>query len=210
MGKRDSSKTRVAPVFNLLVTRHASGADWIPQLLRLPMGVSGIAVNPDWDFTIEDRGWGNEALHLLIDNPKKEDWHIFEGTTQPDVFIQTPHVIIVVEGKRTESETTKHIKWMPGRHQMWRHIDCAWEIKGKKEVFGFLIVEGDGAIEDVPAFWMEETIRTMSIEALTSSLPHREPQEQERIHRCFLGVTTWQKVCKEFRIDWKLLPDLAE
>jgi len=37
-----------------------------------------------------------EGLSLLRNNPGKEDWHIFEGQTQPDVFIQTPDIIVVI------------------------------------------------------------------------------------------------------------------
>jgi hypothetical protein len=151
-----------------------------------------------------------DALSLLRSNPSGEDWHIFEGTTQPDVFIQTPDLMIVIEGKRTERETTKNIKWMSGRHQIWRHIDCAWEIKGRREVFGFLIVEGDGLNDQVPVHWMNEAQTTMSQESLTSSLPHRGPEEQEAIRHCFMGVTTWQRICKEFGIDWDSLPDVTD
>jgi hypothetical protein len=223
------------------------------------MGGNSISIDSRWDFTIENKGWGErekrldppisllswlirhprmpkdgrlsedpakaqkrreliegsdarlyEALSLLRENPSGEDWHIFEGITQPDVFIQTPDLMIVIEGKRTEGETTKHTKWMSGRHQIWRHIDCAWEIKGRREVFGFIIVEADGLNDRVPAHWMNEAEITMSQEALAASLPHRGPEEQEGIRRCFLGVTTWQKVCKEFGIDWGFLPDLVD
>ena len=259
MGTKDSSKTRVIPVFNILYAIDKTGKSWLPQILRLPTGGHNIRVNPNWDFTIEDRGWGSqekklkppvsllswlirhprmpsdgqlsedsvktqkrreliegsynrlrEALSLLRDNPLKEDWHIFEGNTQPDVFIQTPDIVIVIEGKRTESGATKNTKWMRGRHQIWRDIDCAWEIKGKREVFGFLIVEGDGLNYEVPAYWMDEAKATMSQGAVESSLPHRGPEEQRMIHQCFIGVTTWQRVCKEFGINWRLLPDVTD
>lgn len=259
MGTKDSSKTRVVPVFDILYANDKTGKSWLPQLLRLLAGGDSIHINLNWDFTIEDKGWGDqekrleppvsllswlirhprtpndgqlskdpvkaqkrreliegsdvrvcEALSLLRKNPSGDDWHIFEGVTQPDVLIQTPDLMIVIEGKRTERKTTKHTKWMSGRHQIWRHIDCAWEIKGKREVFGFFIVEGDGLSDEVPAHWMDETKITMSQKALTSSLPHRGPEEQERIRRCFIGVTTWQKMCKEFGIDWGFLPNLAD
>jgi hypothetical protein len=71
---------------------------------------------------------------------------------------------------------------------MWRHIDCAWEIKGKRQVLGFFIVEGEGRSVEVPARWMSEVQITMSQEALASSFPHRGPEEQEGIRRCFIGV----------------------
>ncbi len=259
MGTKDSSKTRVVPVFDILYANDKTGKSWLPKLLCLPTGENIVHINPNWDFSIQDKGWGDEekkleppvsllswlirhprfpsdiqlsedpvksqkrreliegldirlreALSLLRNNPSGKDWHIFEGYTQPDVFIQTPDLMIVIEGKRTERKTTKHTKWMSGRHQIWRHIDCAWEIKGKREVFGFFIVEGDGLSDEVPVHWMDETKITMSQEALASSLPHRGPEEQERIRRCFIGVTTWQKMCKEFGIDWGFLPNLAD
>jgi hypothetical protein len=147
-----------------------------------------------------------EALSLLSNNPNKEDWHIFEGQTQPDVYLQTKDFIVVIEGKRTEREPTTTTKWMPARHQMLRHIDCAWEIAGKRQVIGFFIVEGNGADEAVPAQWIEFAKQTASLEAVSSSLPHRGPEEQAGISACFFGVTTWQRVCKEFGIEWASLP----
>ena len=36
MGKHDSSLTRVAPVFDELLSRDGTGKAWIPELLRLP------------------------------------------------------------------------------------------------------------------------------------------------------------------------------
>jgi len=256
MGRKDSSRTRVGPVFDSIFAKYRQGSDWLPQLLRLPIGGNSINIDPCWDLTINDKGWGteekrleppvsllswlvrhpkipndgllsedpvkaqkrrelfegsdarmHEALSLLRSNPLGEDWHIFEGITQPDVFIQTPNLMVVIEGKRTEREATKKTKWMSGRYQIWRHIDCVWEIKGQREVFGFFIVEGDGLSGRVPAHWMDEVRMTMSQEALESSLPHRGHEEQEEIRQCFIGVTTWQKVCREFGIDWDSLPD---
>ncbi len=90
---------------------------------------------------------------------------------------------------------------MPVRHQMLRHIDCAWEIKGRRQVIGFFIVEADGSNGAVPLFWQDQARRTISKEAVMSSLPHRGPEEQEGISRSFIGLTTWQRVCKEFGVD---------
>jgi len=253
MGEKDSSKTRVTPVFNILYARDKTGKSWLPRLLRLPTEGHPLRISSKWDFTIQEAKWDkdekkldppisllswlirhpkipahgklsndrvkaqrrheliegsdarlHEALGLLSHNPEGQDWHIFEGKTQPDVFIQTPDILIVIEGKRTERESTKETKWMAGRHQMLRHIDCAWEIKGKRQVFGFFIVEGEGTEIRVSSFWLDQARKTISREAIISSLPHRGPEEQEGIAGCFLGVTTWQRVCKEFGIDWPL------
>lgn len=151
-----------------------------------------------------------EALSLLRYNPGGEKWHIFEGQTRPDVFIQTPDVLVVIEGKRTELKPTTSTKWMPGRHQMLRHIDCAWEIAGKRRIAGFFIVEGNATEGEAPEKWMEFAAQTMDASAVASSLPHRSPEEQRAIVSSFTGVATWERVCKRFDIDWAALPDLAK
>jgi len=258
MGKHDSSKTRVVPIFDQLYRRDEKGS-WLRELVSLPVAGNPVFCSADCDFTIQDKGWGKhenkldppvallswlirhleplltgklsedyrkaqkpsellegsdkarlEALALLRNNPLGEKWHIFEGPTQPDVFIQTPDFIIVIEGKRTELTPTISTKWMLGRHQMIRHIDCAWEIAGKRKIVGFFIVEGNGADGDVPKNWVQYAEQTMASGAIASSLPHRGPEEQRGIVSCFAGVTTWQRVCKMFNIDWATLPNVAE
>ena len=254
MGKHDSSKTRVEPVFHRLYAIDPTGRTWLRKLLCLPICGDHIILPLEADFTIQDHGWGDEekkldppvallswlirhprkplsgelssdpakvqkrldwiagseklmleGLSLLRNNPSGENWHIFEGPTQPDVFIQTPDLVVVIEGKRTEPEPTTITKWMPVRHQMLRHIDCAWEIAGKRKVIGFFIVEGNGAA-DIPARWLEFARQTVSPDSIASSLPHRGPEEQRGIAAAFAGVTTWQAVCEEFGIPWNALP----
>lgn len=256
MGKRDSSKTRVSPVFNQLYKDDPTGCSWLPHLIRLPVGGNTVSLKPDCRFIIKEYGWDTnekklnppvallswlirhpkkpvsgilsadpfkaekrlkwiegsqetiiEGMSLLRHNPNGDDWHIFEGQTQPDVFIETDDLIIVIEGKRTEREPTTKTKWMQGRNQMLRHLDCAWEIRGEKRLLGFFIVEGSGLSADVPSQWDTFTAATVSGVTIASSLPHRGPEEQQGIASCFIGVTTWQRVCREFGIDWTKLPD---
>lgn len=195
MGKKNSSKTRVDPVFRSLYERDGADKPWLPRLLKLPIGGRAISLPLKTDFTIKEMYWGAnekklqpplallswlirhprkpskgslskdpakarkrkewiggsqdrilEGLRLLRNNPKGEDWHLFEGKTQPDVFIETPHLLIVIEGKRTEREPTTSTKWMPVRHQMLRHLDGAWEIAAGRSVIGFFIVEGEDGV----------------------------------------------------------------
>jgi hypothetical protein len=150
-----------------------------------------------------------EALALLRQHSQGKEWYIFEGETQPDAYIETAGLVVVIEGKRTEREPTTNTTWMPGRHQMLRHIDCAWEIRRRKQVVGFFIVEGAGGLAEVPPRWREFATRTVSSDAIASSLPHRGPEEQREIAACFAGVTTWEKVCRELRIDISSLPESA-
>ena len=256
MGKFDSSKTRVVPVFDELKRRDPIGGGWLQKLLALPRGSSAASVRIDPTQGIQHSGWGKdevgldppvallswllrhprqpcsgglskdagraakrqqwltgaketigEGLALLRNNPKGERWHIFEGTTKPDVYIETAEVIVVIEGKRTEEIPTIGTKWMAGRHQMLRHIDDAWEIRGNKRVVGFFIVEGAEQDGQVPPEWLTFAQQTTSPDAISGSLPHRSSEEQAAIAECFIGVTTWQIVCTTFGIEWGSLPD---
>jgi len=98
---------------------------------------------------------------------------------------------------------------MPGRHQMLRHIDCAWSVRGHRSVFGFFAVSGGctAADADVPAQWVHDAAATVADEALKASLPYRTEAERALISSCFLGATTWQAICAEFELDWGKLPD---
>lgn len=134
--------------------------------------------------------------------------YIFEGPTCPDAFLVAHDALVVVEGKRTERSTTTNATWLNGRHQIWRHIDSAWEIRGKRSVYGLLIVESDSSSLDgsVPEEWRKAGQACLHPGALTTSFPHRSAEEVAAISRCYLGVTTWRNVCEQFHVDWRTLP----
>ena len=91
---------------------------------------------------------------------------------------------------------------------MWRHIDAAWEIRGRRAVYGFFIVESDAGSLDgiVPEAWREAGQACLDPTALHASFPHRSAEEVVAISHCYLGVTTWQKVCEQFHLDYGSLP----
>jgi hypothetical protein len=155
-----------------------------------------------------DPGAVRDALDSIQSQLPARHWSILEGRSYPDAFIETPDSLIVIEGKRTETGVTKNTKWLSGRHQMWRHIDAAWEMRGRRQVFGLLMVEGSA--EAVPGHWLEETRATEADAVLESSFPHRSANEVAELRRCFLGGTTGQKVCHEFKFDPASLPDTTE
>lgn len=262
MGKRDSSKTRVKPVFDQLISQDKTGLSWFNRLLRLPYIpnrhrsimvpealplvdsrwaarekslyppisllrwlINNLEINPEQNTSDSDAVRRKrkalfqkdidviaEALSLLVkSNLANREWYILEGKTKPDVYLETPNLIIVIEGKRTESTSTVETKWMSVRHQMLRHLDCAWEIRGSKKVFGFFIIEGEGGGDaiDIPYKWIDLLHETIKTEIIAKTLPHRNIQEREQIADSFLGATTWQRVCTEFGIDWASLPDVC-
>jgi len=249
-GKRDSSKTRVAPVFDILRER---SDDWVRQLLSLAE-CSGTAkeIPGELDLTCLDGKWGTEEqpfpppqslLRWMVSNPSKlvhsssdnadrnallqgdeaalrsalaaietqptgRGWHLLEGTTFPDATIVTRDAIVVVEGKRTESGPTLDTSWLAGRQQIWRHIEGAWEAREGRRVFGMFIVEGNGG--SIPAVWSAAATQALEQSSLATSFPHRSQADIQELAGCFLGVSTWQRVCSHFGIDFAALPDTTD
>lgn len=240
-GPFDSSKTRVAPVFDRLVQLRFQ--DWpLGVLLSTEYAPRGLCIDLDYVFVrgfwgASERGlqppksllrWlvhtvqpqaeekGRERRRLFqkdsatiqaaLDKIEAMDewpgraWYLLEGLTFPDVLIETPDTLIVIEGKRTERGPTTFSKWLPGRHQIWRHIDAAWEIRGHRRVYGMFIVEGQDD-DEIPAAWVEAVHNARSDAALASSLPHRSQEEREALKACMIGVTTWQRLCTRFKLD---------
>jgi len=151
-----------------------------------------------------------EALACLSRDPlPARGWYILEGSTRPDVYLENENVIVVIEGKRTEPDATTRTTWMSTRHQMLRHLDCAWERRAGRDIFGFFIVEGGGGENGVavPPAWQAAVDATVKTDALAASLPHRTAREREAIASRFLGATTWQRVCQEFDVSWSDLPE---
>lgn len=250
-GPRDSSRTRVGPVFDRL---NGLEPGWVRTLLSLATHRHPVVAIPTTaDFSLLEGYWGPiergldppvsllswlirnlsppvgdsnvdehrhlllqrdpatvaTALRLLRSDGNKRAWYVFEGQTFPDAMLVTPDALVVVEGKRTEPVPTESTTWMAGRHQIWRHIDAAWEIRGHRQVFGLFIVEGDFSGE-VPPVWRAAIPGALSPATMESSFPHRGPDERQAIAKCLLGVTTWQHVCAEFGIDFSMLPDRLE
>jgi hypothetical protein len=149
-----------------------------------------------------------EAMRLLGSDAIESEraWYVLEGPSCPDVFLETDDLIVVIEGKRTEAGPTTGTSWMPVRHQMLRHIDAAWDIGGKRQCGGFFIVEGNPEGE-VPDHWLNAARQTLQPDVLSQSLPHRSPEVRIKMADAFLGVTTWQTVCRNLAIPEAVLID---
>jgi hypothetical protein len=144
-----------------------------------------------------------DALARLSDSSLQDSrWEILEGPSYPDVFLQTPTVILVIEGKFTEARPTTSTTWLSGRHQMLRHIDAAWDQRAGRRVFGCFIVEDVNAIG-----WRRASDATVSAEALRSSLPHRTEAERRAIADAFLGITSWKALSDATGLPSELLID---
>jgi hypothetical protein len=130
-----------------------------------------------------------EARELVSKGSRARAWQNLEGASYPDVYLRTNRAVVVVEGKFTERAPTTNSTWMNVRHQMLRHIDAAWDTRGRRSVFGFFVVEDTSA----PG-WANAVKQTIAPEALQDSLPHRSPAARASIAEAFLGITTWEQV----------------
>lgn len=151
-----------------------------------------------------DKGTIDEALRLPKSEPRRSAWYVLEGQSRPDACLETESLILLIEGKRTERESTTTTTRMKRRSQILRHMDAARELPGNKKTLGLMIVEGPGGADAVTPseYWQGEADAQVEPQMLKDSLPHRTPQERELIAEGFLGVTTWQRVCSEFRLSW--------
>jgi hypothetical protein len=146
----------------------------------------------------------DEALRLLETAPTFAKWYVLEGRSQPDACLETDTMLLVIEGKRTERRATAVTTWMPRRSQMLRHMDAAWEVRGRKRVLGLMLVEGRGGADAITpdSHWSNEANAQALETTLADSLPHRSPLERHQIAEGFLGVATWQRLCSEFALGW--------
>jgi hypothetical protein len=172
---------------------------------------AGLAVSPAWAKRREfldgrDGELQREALDRLSSGKPLPSgaWFVFEGPTSVDCYLETDRIVVVIEGKRTESGPTTSTDWMPTRHQLLRNLDAALDIARGRRVVGLFIVEGDDS-GDVPEVWRASTDATISEEALDASLPHRNRDERATIRDGYLGATTWQRGCESLGLQRDLL-----
>jgi len=119
-------------------------------------------------------------------------WWSFEGTTSVDCFLETENLILLIEGKRTESLSSS-VNWYPGRNQLVRNLDVAQELAGDK-AFAVMVMA-------------EEDIDPISQDIIDTSLPHLHPDERRQLMQHYLGCLTWRQICSVVDIPFESLPD---
>jgi hypothetical protein len=67
MGKYDSSKTRVKPVFDWIYAKDPSGLTWLARLLSLPVNGNKVLLPGRCDFEIQEHAW--EPLEIELKPP---------------------------------------------------------------------------------------------------------------------------------------------
>lgn len=149
-----------------------------------------------------------QALDLITRGKLGKSAHVLEGPSSPDVLLSTDQLLVVIEGKRTEPEPTTSTSWLRVRHQMVRHLDAAWEIKRGRDLVGLLILSEDRITDQA---WVGYQTVLKSLAAIAGSLPHRSASERQDIAGSFLGITSWEAICRRFSIPSQvLIPAIAQ
>ena len=133
-------------------------------------------------------------------------WYMFEGFTNPDIFIEGDDYVIVCEGKWTEPHITTTTTYLSSvgeyRSQMVRHIQGALNYTNKK-VIAFYIVDAEcGYTEDLTK---ESFGGQLELETIQPSVA-----EKEQILESFYGYTTWQAIQEKLpHIDFQSKSSIA-
>ena len=152
----------------------------------------------------------DEALKLIdqvYDNdtlPKA--WYIFEGPTNPDIFIECDEYVIVCEGKWTEphitTKTTHLNQEHEKRNQMIRHIQGALNYTNKKIIAFYIVDENCSYKNDLECEAFESHLNKETIKL--------SDEEKERIRSSFYGYTIWQRLETELGIKFKTKEEIDQ
>ncbi len=135
-----------------------------------------------------------EARNGLAELKNKErytysgQWYIFEGKTNPDIYIETESIILIGEAKRTEPKLTGSVKWYKNRDQLIRHIDSV--IERDKVVYSFFILNNKD--------YDNLDKHGHDFQYYKKSLPHRNSKEINKIMETYIGCITWSDVAEKF------------
>jgi hypothetical protein len=126
---------------------------------------------------------------------------VFERRTSVDVYLETPELIVLVEGKERRE----------GLQQRQSGCPCAIRCCETSMTFG--TTRGPSGSSRSSSWkahrrtslsprlgWQCAVVETIAVDAPEGSLPHRSAVERGEIANAFAGATTWQKVCRTFEI----------
>jgi len=134
----------------------------------------------------------NLLLHGAQDSWKQ--WWAFEGPTSVDCFLETPRMVLLVEGKRTEPVTSR-TEWFSSRNQIARNLEAAQSVANGRNYGVLLIAE-------------EQT--HVRVSQISAALPHMSESELSFLAEHYLGCITWRQVCEAARLSIALERELVD
>jgi hypothetical protein len=196
MGEANSSVTRVWPVFDSLFAADPSGVQWLNGLLRMaprftwPVGRRGIPQKySDETQALRiklkegDEATRNSAFYQLQAHGAagaRRKWWAFEGFTSVDCVLETEHLLVFIEGKRTEPISSA-TAWYPQRNQIVRNLEVASAV-------------ARAAGKDFAVIVCAEEDMELSDRAFSNGLPHLSIVERKNLRTHYWGCITWRQI----------------
>jgi hypothetical protein len=125
----------------------------------------------------------------------KRQWWAFEGHTEVDCWLETEHLLLFVEGKRTDTLSSK-TDWFPVRDQLVRNLEVIGDCAGARWA-GVLLVT-------------ETPEPDLTMERIVASSPHLTDAMVQRLFDRYLGQTTWRTLCERLDLNYLDLPETVE
>lgn len=233
MGIRDCDRTRVAPVFNWLLAQDPSGRSWVGPLLRVAGEPSSHPLRRalGQPGRLRDAVWWPDGVSLdmasgLSDIVAKQmeaaerrasrgqgsaSWPakwVALRESRPSALLETARVVAAIEGRRTSPG--KQDSPEEEAYRVIRDLDALYDDARGRFLAGLLIVEDDGGRPGAAEILGAACDEVATNKRLVARwLPHREPSQRLEIAGAFLGVTSWQRVCRELEVPWAALPDIV-
>lgn len=139
----------------------------------------------------EIQGTALRALDEKGPERSARQWWAFEGFTEVDCCLETEKLVLLIEGKRTES-LSESTAWFQGRNQLHRNLEAARDMSHGRE-YGVLVISE----EDVPEAAFGDP---------ASGLPHLSIADRSELMSHFVGCVTWSDVCAATGVDFRSLP----
>ena len=132
-------------------------------------------------------------LRQLGVTESQRKWWAFEGFTCGDAYWETDHLILLVEGKRTEPLSCS-TAWFPTRSQIIRNLEVIKEIAAQQNKQYAVVLMAEKAIN-------------LSPRDAQLSLPHYGVSDRSDLMSHYLGCITWQQACSATGIGYNQLPN---
>jgi hypothetical protein len=105
-------------------------------------------------------------------------WWAFEGFTRVDCLLETPTLVLLIEGKRTEP-LAQATRWFPQRNQVVRNLEVARTVAGEHNKNYAVILLA------------EDYLEALALESGEQSLPHLPLKARAEIMSHYLGCISW-------------------
>jgi hypothetical protein len=129
-------------------------------------------------------------LRVVGADGSSRKWWAFEGFSDVDCCLETDHLLLLIEGKRTEP-LGPSTDWYPKRNQLIRNLEVAESLASGRQ-FGVVVIA-------------ESDIGNLSKKTIDASLPHFHTAERENLMRHYFGCLSWTSVCTELNIPCEVL-----